>query len=105
RISATPLGRTVRPHAPSLDRAVDPWVYRVVAGWPRDPRLHILEQKHGLPQRRALAAEDAAHGRKDGPHARARAGLRDRDLWFSLGPAFERQSRLRRIPHRDAAAS
>src|SRR4051794_40308565 len=99
------MARAIDADPPRLDRAADPRLHRLVAGRTGDPRFHILEQEHGLPWWRSLAAQDGAHGREDGPHARACAELRFRWLWPLERPPLKRQSRFRRIPHRNATAA
>ena len=78
-------------------------LHGLVAARPGDPRLHDMERTNGMRisrRLRPLAAQDGAHAAQDGLDARQNGRRR-----LAVGArAFERQSRLRRIPRRDPAS-
>src|ERR1700704_523215 len=90
------------PLAPRLDRRDHRGLSDLVADRARPSLFHTREQKNGLlEQSGSLAEQDGTDAVEDGadarPHGTARLRLRR--------PVHERQSRLRRIPHGNAAAS
>ncbi len=95
-----------RPHmlrftmAPRLDRRDRARFHHLVADRPCPSLFHTREQKNGLLESsRPLVEQDGADAVQDGADAQPHGAA-----WLRLRSALERQPRLRRIPHGDAAA-
>src|SRR5271168_4796869 len=87
--------------ASRLDRRDDTWLPHLVAdrSWPS--LFHTREQKNGLLESsRPLGEQDGADAVQNGADAQPHGAP-----WLPVRLAFERQPRLRRLPHGDAAAA
>src|SRR6266436_8525040 len=83
-----------------LDRRDHRGLPDLVADRARPSLFHTREQKNGLLEPwRPLAEQDGTDAVEDGADARPHGAA-----WLRLRPAHQRQPRLRRIPHGDAAA-